>query len=652
MPTGQTIDNNYFIEKYLSQTLTDYSTLIKELQTNNKLSLATQLKLEASARKLQAIPSDKEWVDLTSQQQQDIQDTIAVTNDVQREVWKQVKPTKSGKANPQADKQAHKTWGLIMKTANNLQMYVGSIKQHKASQYEPQALRGTIPTVQRKNMQKLNADRGAQDKDILKKVQQMQQANIYPPTPLMSTPANSATSTKGGSEDDSYAEKAMLTIQSIMKGAGMFIDALGKFAGQVGSAYATMMNAFGSILDSPLDATIGMMQGMSQMIQQGYALIQDIFNTIADTLSSIVGVFTAQGDEKGGGKVGAVGQLVSSILGVISSLFNMVVQSIQQGFNIFASTLQAIFKIVKKIQNSSPIIRQILDLLNLAFTLFFMPFMNQFALSLLDTILQLLEWAVETGETFGSLGQNLLSEMEQEGINIGDILKQVEEIAVGFITKFLPDILELIPDLLSFAIDFANTILNNKDQLINFIKVGLSAFTQLLESGLLSDFLKFGTDVMKWVSQNAVTIVTFIGKILNQALNVASFFMGFVGKSSEQQSLREASASIEDSAQTLVSQLPEDSINTDESQTQYDDYEVLAKQASGGKFVHSMNGGIPVLAGEGNENEYKLSERELKEIGKDTTVSVQYNGSILSKNDFKQVVRTTVSDISNKSYFR
>jgi hypothetical protein len=69
-------------------------------------------------------------------------------------------------------------------------------------------------------------------------------------------------------------------------------------------------------------------------------------------------------------------------------------------------------------------------------------------------------------------------------------------------------------------------------------------------------------------------------------------------------------------------------------------------------FTHTYNGGIPVLAGEAGEGEYKLSEKELKEIGKDTTVTVQYYGSVMSTGDFKQLVRNTVSDVSNKSYFR
>ena len=65
-----------------------------------------------------------------------------------------------------------------------------------------------------------------------------------------------------------------------------------------------------------------------------------------------------------------------------------------------------------------------------------------------------------------------------------------------------------------------------------------------------------------------------------------------------------------------------------------------------------MNGGIPVLTAEAGEGEFQLTDAELREIGKDTTVSIQYNGMILSKNDFKSAVRQTMTDISTRSYYR
>jgi hypothetical protein len=49
-------------------------------------------------------------------------------------------------------------------------------------------------------------------------------------------------------------------------------------------------------------------------------------------------------------------------------------------------------------------------------------------------------------------------------------------LAVEFVEHYLPQILMLIPNLISFAEAFTNTLSENKDNLINFIKSGLDAF--------------------------------------------------------------------------------------------------------------------------------------------------------------------------------
>lgn len=80
MPTGQYIDNSYFVERYLSQTLTDYSTLIKELQSNNKVAYNTQLALEKCVKQLSQIPSDMDWASLSQDQKDQINEAIKATN--------------------------------------------------------------------------------------------------------------------------------------------------------------------------------------------------------------------------------------------------------------------------------------------------------------------------------------------------------------------------------------------------------------------------------------------------------------------------------------------------------------------------------------------------------------------------------------------
>ena len=654
MPTGQYIDNSYFVERYLSQTLTDYSTLIKELQSNNKVAYNTQLALEKCVKQLSQIPSDMDWASLSQDQKDQINEAIKATNVAQREVYSQIKPI-GKKTNPAQDKQARSSWNLIKRCALDLGMYIGTLSGKKGD-FAPKALTGTLPVKARNQMTQYNQNQGAINQDVVRKARALQAKGIYPPAPA-NQKGVSGSQPPMQENKESLTEKIQTVATSILNGGQAFINALSEFVGQVGQSYSTMMSAFGDILDSPLQSAIGMIDGLSQAMSQGFKIIGDTIQSVVGAISGIFDSFFKADDEKGNKKAQIQTALVTSVMNIVTSLLNVVVQSIQQGFNIFASTLQAIFKIVKKVQNQSPIIRQILDLLNLAFTLFFMPFMNQFALTLLEKVVELLDWAVETGDKFASLGGSLLQTLQEGDFKIEDILQAVKNIAEGFVTKFLPSILELIPELLNFAIDFASTILENKEDIINFIKVGLQAFTDLLSAGVLTEFLKFGTDTMKWIQNNAGTITKFLATVLNQALNIASFFMGFVGGGNEDvRKLMDYKGQL--NQQALIDSFATFGMNQDTSdEAIVNQYNEMAQghsvhQAQGGKFVKTINGGIPVLAGEANENEYKFSEKELEEIGKDTTVTIQYNGQILSRNDFKEVIRNTVSDISNKSYFR
>lgn len=642
------MDESYFIEKYLTQTISDYSKIVNELKNYNHIADSTKKQLETSIQSLSNLPSDKEWADLTSRQQQDITDAIFSIDEVQKQISNQVK---SGTGDKGSDKIAKSVWQKLLKGANSFQMYAGTIKAKGHTTFRPSTLSGAVDAPVIQGMQSTNKARQAQNAQVLKKVGQLRQNAIYPPAPQPQTVQKPQSAPK---KEDGKVDKGLLTnvFQQTLDGLTVFERQVQNFTGQMGQAYQTMMNAFGNILDSPLESSIGMIQGMGQMIGGAYQMIQGLVETVLSVVSSVFSIIGGQDDSDNDKKNSQATNLMNQVIGVISAFFNMAIQAIQAGFNIFASTLQAVFKIVKKIQETSPIIRQILELLNLAFTLFFMPFMNQFALLLIDKVVQLLDWAVETGQSLQSMGGELFESMTQQGLNIEDIMEAIKEIAIGFITDFLPKILELIPDIIDFAIAFANTILDNKEDLLSFIKTGLSAFKGLIDNGMLPTFLSFGSQVMKWMQDNAVSIINFLGTILNQALNIASFFMSFTGGGSTGTTAQDID-SVRQDADSAVNNLVNNMLNTNQpgGEISTDDLYGLNQQ-SGIVINKSLNGGIPVLAGEANENEYKFTDSELREIGKDTNVVVQYNGSILSKSDFKQLVRTTVSDVSNKSYFR
>ena len=643
------IDDSYFVNRYLTQTIEDYKEVIKLLRANNSINTDIVDKLEKGVVEISTVSSNvSKYDDLSTQQKDALTQIIRQTNGIQKIYGRVIK---AGQYNTDQYKEARGVWFSLYRSAKDIQMLNGTLKKDEKS-LRPTGLSGAIGNNAMNQAHQSNIKEYRENNAIKDKVQQLNQQQIYPPAPR--PPNTMRKRPEAETEGNSFwAEKGIQIVTQVFKGTEAFIKGLASFVSNLGKAYAQMMSAFGEILDSPLEQSVGMMSGMAQMISQGYAMIATLFGAIAEAISGILEVFTGSGDEDGNPS-SKVSALVSSIVGVITALFEMAVQAIEAGFNIFISTLQAVFKIVKKIQETSPIIRQILDLLSLAFNLFFMPFMNQFALSILDSVVKLLEWAIEAGNIFQEKGAQLAELLDQQGINIDEILSFVETIAEEFVEKYLPQILQLIPSIVDFAKDFVNEILSNKDDLIGFIEQGLKAFKQLIDAGILPTFLDLGKKVMTWINDNADTIVTFIQKVLNASLNIANWFMGFF-KTEPSEIVKARNVNVA----TLISDTVTDAILGSEVEEPMTDAEIdsailgsIPAQASGGIFHHTYNGGIPVLTGEANESEYRLSEKELKEIGKDTTVVVHYNGSIMSTGDFKQLVRTTVSDVSNKSYFR
>lgn len=445
--------------------------------------------------------------------------------------------------------------------------------------------------------------------------------------------------------------KGFVTLGTALTG---FNNAVGQFVGALGSAYSAVAQGFGDMLDDPISGVISVMNGMSSMITASMGFFTSILDTISSLFTSI---FSGGKDDKEGGSNSKITAIATAILSIISSLLNAALQSIQAGLQIFTSTLQAVFKLVKKIAFTSPVVKAILELLNLAFTLFFMPFMNSFALVLLPYVLELLDWAVQNGAKYAEWGQKLGESLGELLTADGGILEQVKNLATSFITDFLPSFLELIPDLITFAVSFVSDILKNKDAIINFLKTGFSAFSAMLEAGILSSFLDFGKKTMQWLGNNAPELVTFIASVMTGMLKIAKFFAGFFGGGSEVddvdvESITKKATSLADAMKEFQTKKEEADKSDTGNQTTNTVNAMLgiASAASGGKFPY--NGGIPVITGEGGEGEYKLSESELKEIGKDTTVSIQYNGQILSKYDFKETVRKALTDVSSKSYYR
>lgn len=537
-----------------------------------------------------------------------------------------------------------KVTSAVIKTSAYLKVYLKGSKSKSAPRVK--GLGNKEDTAER-NLQATEAQGYIKDatEPLVSRMRQFSASFQVKPKTIAKPKAEEEGSTDGMTSKLDYLAKGITIFGTALSG---FNNAVGQFIGALGSAYSAVAQGFGDMLDDPLSGVISAMNGMSSMITASMGFFTSILETISGIFTSI---FSGGDDDKEGGSSSKITAIATAILSIISSILNAALQSIQAGLQIFTSTLQAVFKLVKKIAFTSPVIKAILELLNLAFTLFFMPFMNSFALVLLPYVLELLDWAVTNGAQYAEWGQVLGESLANLLTTDGGILEQVKELAISFITDFLPSFLALLPELITFAVAFVSDILNNKNDIIRFLNSGFQAFSAMLEAGILSDFLEFGKKTMQWLGNNAPQLVTFIASVMEGMLRIARFFAGFTGGTDEISDVDIESITSKATALTDAMKQFQTTDVTQQNQNQGNSLTPTVPTAAlGGKFPY--NGGIPVLTGEGGEGEYKLSETELKEIGKDTTVSIQYNGQILSKYDFKETVRKALTDVSSKSYYR
>lgn len=641
------IYNTYTMRSLISQ----LEALQKEMKLNKDVSEKTNLQLEEYTKTLKSIADEKGYDDLTDDQKSAISainDTLPQINklahNLENSAWKKAR---ANFENP--DEGAMKILDNVSKAVINssayLKLYLKSSKNKTAPKHKKT---GNTEDNKKMNVKAKEAETFIKSavKPVATRLRTFSTSLNVKPKAISSAKTEDESS-EGMTNKLDYLAKGVSAFGTALSG---FNNAVGQFIGALGSAYSAVAQGFGDMLDDPISGVISAMNGMSSMITSSMGFFTSLLDTISGIFTSIFS--GGKDDDDEGGNSSKITAIATAILSIISSLISAALQSIQAGLQIFTSTLQAVFKIVKKIAFTSPVVKAILELLNLAFTLFFMPFMNSFALVLLPYVLELLDWAVTNGAQYAEwgavLGQSLANLLTVDG----GIMDQVKTLAISFITDFLPSFLALLPELISFAIAFVRDILSNKESIINFLHAGFQAFSAMLEAGILSSFLDFGKKTMEWLGNNAPQLVIFIASVMEGLLRIAKFFAGFTGGSSEIEDIDVESITVK--AEALANEMKKYTGDTAGKTENGDDVASklanLAYAADGGKFP--CNGGIPVISGEGGEGEYKLSESELKEIGKDTTVSIQYNGQILSKYDFKETVRKALTDVSSKSYYR
>lgn len=342
-----------------------------------------------------------------------------------------------------------------------------------------------------------------------------------------------------------------------------------------------------------------------------------------------------------GGKgtgIGKAAGVFSAITGIVGAYLGGVGQSISAGWSIANGLLRSINKATLKIMDTSPIFKTIKDLLNLSFTMVFLPAMTLLQGKMLPIFVDLLNKAVVFGQQFAQ--------------------------------EFLPYIPGLVADFQAVVNDVVDFFANNKTQLAEMIAgmIGLLPDMMKMQLGLIKLFVDNKDKILEVANKTIDVLSTFIDKkLLDAVLGLADATLEFMkdwGVPLAKATMALAKFFVR-SFDVITGGDIDHSYN-DQATEQFAKGDYLGGLATTGKgmlnvltlgqlhlasggYVPATPGGVPAIIGEGEEGEYVIPESKLNSIG---GLTIVFSGNVYGMNDFKQQVRSIMNEYTTKANFR
>ena len=323
-----------------------------------------------------------------------------------------------------------------------------------------------------------------------------------------------------------YASKLTYSLFSALKEALNISDKMDSLA-------TPMVGNFSDIFDTSINSMLGVLRLATTGLSISFSMVNGMLGAVQGILKSLGGSNNDDDDDdeedsdedtdnsEEPSDSDNKPSLKTSILNAVTSVLRTILQAFALGFqaisavitagtSLFIGVFQNIFSLVKQISSTSPVMEQILNIMNLALIMFFLPFANMFANALLNMVYNFVLKARDWGSIFGSTFGELINSADKISTCFGEIAERIEVLGVKFAEVFLPLIAELMPVFMKFCMYFIETLLNNKESLFSMLKAGISACKELLYNNIITFFLKFGIDAMKFINSNADWIVKII----------------------------------------------------------------------------------------------------------------------------------------------
>ena len=457
--------------------------------------------------------------------------------------------------------------------------------------------------------------------------------------------------------EQSKITKALGTIGKILPGIARPImniaKAMGDMAAGVGRYGSSFVGGFSHIIGNPFDANV--LNSVADMGSQPGMLAGAFMSGVGGMISGVGegigrlannavpgGGNMALGDGGAGGKVGKLGavgmagQIVGAFAGIVGTLISAMTQAIMSGFNIAVSLLKSINRATLKILGTSPLLETIKNILNLAFTMAFLPMSTAILQDILPSVLGLLDKAVEFGQSF-----RLTAEQTE---SIKNAFDRVISTVVDFfynnsdkLASFIAGSIELLPKMMELQLGLIELFVNNKEQILDLCTYTIDTMKKMLDSGLLNKLLDFAKEAVSFIERDGIVMAEAAIACARILLRLADHFMPGTSKS-VQDNL--PSINLLSGRKTKVSW------DFGPAGTIRNVISLLGSSFASGGYVPATPGGVPCIIGEGGEGEYVIPESK---IG---GVTIVFSGNVYGMNDFKSQVRNIMNEYTTKANFR
>jgi len=473
--------------------------------------------------------------------------------------------------------------------------------------------------------------------------------------------------------------KVSVAFQAISKSISKSVDAL--------SGATSALFSWGDFKSNPLGTIVNVMGGYMTAMTAGMKMGSAFLDASGTIIASTSELFDKKKTKKSKEYspetllVKTVAQVGQTVISVFSSGINILSSMITMSLEMFLSLLDSLMKITKSIMETSEMFKAILSYLNLALTLFFLPFFTAFGEPILNAVMNIFDKLTSATTTLSSYFQTADSDINK---NISESLEGVydfiESLNVNF-DELKESFSNLVGPMKVFILKFTKTIIDNSESISDLLTTGIGTFKVLLAEGIIEKFIALGVLIFEWIIENKDFVKSVVDVTLNlillamnfaqtiikdlkrfvlevlpavgavcgaiagaQAGIAASWFtfgLSIVACTAIGATIG-ASAGLA-SAVIIVTQF----INPVERDMMKMNDLKTSKYAEGGK-IYGRDGGKVGLIGEAGEGEYIIPKSKMKQFRGDNNIIIRFNGKVYKERELDNAIKELTMEMPEK----